>query len=167
MSMLSTMLDGASFGVPYTLDPRTASTARTWPLANRCVYNRVSGSGPVSSIRIRVVTSSGNISVGHYTSSASGIAGRAQTRQVTSGAVACPASGSADVSLGASTTVGAGDWFAMSCDNTTASFAANAAPSGSNLLPGFEMYQSSAHPCPSTATDFGVGGYTPVMQGVA
>lgn len=110
--------------VPYgaTLGP---SAAATWYTANAATYMRVHV--PVTKTyryaNLRVGVSSGNIqialsSVDLY-SDASAVYG---TRLMTSGVIACPATGDQQVDL-TSTSVPAGDYLlSLWCDNTTATF---------------------------------------------
>jgi hypothetical protein len=108
----------------------------------------------ISKARIRVGTSSGNISVAVYT-----VAGT--TRLLTTGAIACPTgSQNADVSFTGSATLSAGVYFAgLSADNGTASFygMANSQIQGSAVT-------STAHPAPSTVNvDDGSAGTAPCI----
>jgi len=70
-------------------------------------------------------TSYGNISLGYFHGSGSGLSAKPDGGMYTnawSGAIPCPASGNASVSLIASATPSLADWIGMSCDNQTATF---------------------------------------------
>jgi hypothetical protein len=90
--------------------------------ANLVWYYRVTEAGTISKLRLYVVAVSGNICVAAYRNSGSGLASVPGTRLATSGSIVCPASGINDVSLGASVSVGVGDWLAIGADNNTATF---------------------------------------------
>jgi hypothetical protein len=138
---------------PYTVDPRTLSTASALN-ANQAIYMRVTGSGYISKIGLHVGTSSGNVCVGVYSNNTSGgTAARPAARKATSGSVACPAAGYAEVALTSSVYVQEGDWLAIVADNATATFyRSNAAGFGSSLSLGLSHFQSTAFPLPSSAT---------------
>lgn len=155
------------FGFPFTCDPRAGGGAAVWPAANRGVYARVQGAGPITAIGFEVGTASGNISVAVYRNTGAGRAGAPGTRLATSGAVACPASGFRTVALGVTVDVVEGDWFFLSCDNTTASFARQLAASGSALVAGMVAYEVGAHPAPTTPAGLSQTSYTPLLVGVA
>lgn len=142
---------------PATADPRAATTTGGVGVANRCFYTRVRGAGTISKVGLHVATSSGNISVAAYRNTGSGRSAAPGRQLSTSGAVACPASGYAEVALGASVTLDEGDWLAVSADNTTATFVKGNSTTGvSNLAAGFCAYQDTAHPAPATPA---VAGY--------
>lgn len=161
--------DPLGFGFPFTVDPAACGTNGTFPSANRMFAYRCIGGGSISKIALRVGTSSGNISVAVYRNSGTGRASVPGTRLATSGAVACPSSGYAEVSLGATIDVEPGDWFALSCDNNTATFGVNVtAAIDSALAQGRNGYQNTAHPCPSSVTfTANREGFTYCLLGVA
>ena len=142
----------AHFGIVRNFDPQLATQAvAAWVGVNRAKYSRVYGAATITGVQIVVGTASGNISIATYSSTGSGTAARPQTRQQTSGAIACPASGVATVTL-TSNAVAEGDWFGMSCDNTTATFQRTTAVSVTAILNGFLHSEAAAHPLPATAT---------------
>lgn len=142
---------------PFTYEPSALLySSAAIPAANYALHWRCQGkSKTISSIGLEVVASSGNISVA-VTRSAAGRASPT-TRVATSGAVACPAVGYAEVPLTASVAVEVGtDWFALSCDNTTATFrGASATTANNNLYLGFQASQSASHPIPASPTPTG------------
>lgn len=139
------------FGTPWTTDPRDYHAVTTIPDgANRAVYVRVPWSGTITKLAIIVGTASGNISLGVYANSGLGSSAAPAARKGTTGAVACPAAGFREVALGGSVAVVAGDWFALSADNTTATFY-RALGAGGPFLPWLCGKQASAHPVPSPA----------------
>lgn len=163
-------------GFPYNVHPLLTQSNGTQDVvaADRALFYRVLEPGTISKIAIQVHTSSGNICVGVYANSGSGRSSQPGTRKATSGAVACPSAGHAEVSLGGSVGVEAGDWFAISADNTTAKFRgpdndAGGAGSSYDIARGSAMYQVSAHPLPATASPSAAGmvGRTVTMVGVA
>ena len=97
--------------------------------ANQASFVRLYGTGAISKIGIEVIVSSGNIQAAVY-SSASGTGFNSQlgrdavpgARKATTGSLACPAAGYAELSLGGSITIEPGDWLGFSADNTTAAF---------------------------------------------
>lgn len=117
---------GWGMALSDTPSPLVAPSARAWDTANRAYYKRlINGKTGGTGVRLVVITQSGNISVAVYRNTGAGIAAAPGTLLAASGAVACPAPGAATVALGATIDVLPGDWVAMSCDNTTASFYSN------------------------------------------
>jgi hypothetical protein len=146
-----------ALGLVYTVDPgESLLSAQTFGTANRCAYMRVQQGGLISKVGLQVGVSSGNVSVAVYRNSGVGRDAVPGARLATSGAVACPAAGFQEISLGSTVEVRAGDWIGFSCDNITASFIASstAGPIGtaSPLHAGRVAFEASAHPCPSTPT---------------
>lgn len=140
-----------SFGYPATLDPITVRGTDSATLgAGECWYLRVSDGGVISKIGLEIVTSSGNISVAAYRNGGTGLAAVPATRLATSGAVACPTAGYAEISLGATITVNPGDWLSLSSDNGTAAFRCMLGGVLTSQLAAGRIYmQTSAHPAPS------------------
>lgn len=102
----------------------------------------------INRARIRVANNSGNISVAIYNQAGT-------TRLSTSGAIACPAIGNADVTL-SEVTLDKGVYFVgMSADNTAATFSMN---NFARVLGAAAT--ASAHPAPTTVTvdDASTGG---------
>lgn len=147
-------MDPIGWGFPFTVNPALVRATDNVALAsaNDGIYLRVLGGGTISKIGLKVATSSGNISVAAYRNSGVGRAAvPGTTRLATSGAVACPATGYQEVSLGATIDVVSGDWFFLSADNNTATFAALVANGGaSNIAAGACYLQATAHPAPSS-----------------
>lgn len=119
------------------------------PSVNDARYMRVIGGAVITKLGIEVGVASGNISLAHHLASGVGRDAVPGTRQQTTGAVACPASGWAEVSLGASSTVASGDFFGISADNTTATFRGSSG-NATNMFKGMSYSQGTAHPLPST-----------------
>lgn len=126
--------------------------------SNRCYMYRCRGGGTITGITMRVLVSSGNISAG-VVGSAGGVSNPV-TRRATSGAVPCPATGYAVVTI-PSTTVDPSDYLALSQDDGAATFAAGpfGSISESFTIPyigsGQTLFASGAHPIPSTVTTTG------------
>lgn len=130
------------------LNPFTSATA--WGAANDARYVRVLGSGTITKLRIHVGTAAGNVSLGVYSSVGDGLAAVPTIRKATTGAIACPTAGIADVSLGASVNVQTGDFFAMSCSDNTAEFLQHSGIGDTSLAAGRSYKEASAHPLPVT-----------------
>ena len=144
--------DPRGLGIVHTASVPIA-TPQPMPIANRGVYMRCDTGGTITSIAIDVGTQSGNICVAVFANSGVGRAAVPAARKATSGAVACPAPGYAEVSLGGSVVVDPGDWLFLSVDNTTATIYAMSSLSHTNaIVAGFSYYQDTAHPAPASAT---------------
>lgn len=142
------------------------TSVTAWPGANRGLFTRVLNGGSISKVRMEVGTASGNISVAAYASNGTGAdALPSGAPLASSGAVACPASGRADVALGSTVSLAPGDWLFLSCDNTTATFRALGLTTAV-LWPGIVSRQDSAHPAPTVGAQ-AVTSYCPVLIGVA
>jgi hypothetical protein len=152
---LQYLFDHASltgFDLPHTSDPRLTAVTANVGSANNCHYNRIYHGGTLTAIRIRVITSSGNIGVAVYDQTGDGASAVPNARLDTSGSVACPAAGMADVALGGSVTVGHGlHWFALSASGTTATFLSASAILAS-WTNGVNAAQTTAHPPPDPAS---------------
>jgi hypothetical protein len=156
------LADPLSIGFASTTDPRAfPSGAAAMFAANAACYAAFIGYGQsVSTLRISVGTSSGNISVGTYgNGSQPGSARLPHSQKSTTGAIACPASGVATVTLISAVTIAAGDYGAISADNTSATFQRVTTNSATSW--GVLANQSSAHPLPATAAAANGGGYAP------
>ena len=144
-------------GAPRTVEPWTVTAAVTMGSSNRTYFERVTAGETISATKIacRVSTSSGNICLAVYSNTGSGAAALPATRQGTTGSVSCPAGGYAEVSLGATVTIGIGQWMSISCDNATASFAtcgpADISLSAPQFFAGLQHLSTSTFPAPSPA----------------
>lgn len=88
-----------------------------------------------------------NISVAVYRNVGKGGDAKPGVRLATSGAVACPAAGYAEIALDKPVWVHQGDWLAISADGTTGTFQTLlAAGADSDLGKGRQYRQASAHP---------------------
>lgn len=163
-------LGGASIPSIVDSDPLGIGFATTHPwnatvngasalfAANAALYQQLVGYGmSTNQLRLFVGTSSGNISAGLYNNGGqSGSARLPNARQATTGAIPCPASGMATVTLTATVTVGRSWYAALSADNTTATFQRSAP--NSSISNGVAANQGSAHPLPSVAGAANGGG---------
>lgn len=132
--------------------------------ANDAKYTRVWGSGTISKVGLVVAVQSGNISVAIYRNN-NGVPG---TRVATTGAIACPAAGYQEVSLGGSYQVNYGDWFCITVDNTTATFNAKGSGVASALATNLGYKQTSAHPAPTNPASLSPETTRqPILRGVA
>jgi hypothetical protein len=163
-------LGGASIPANTDSDPLGIGYATTHPWnatangaaalfgANAALYQQLVGYGmSTNQLRFLVGTSSGNVSAGLYGNGGqSGSARLPGARQATTGAIPCPASGMATVTLTTTVTVGRSWYAALSCDNTTATFQRSAP--NSSISNGVAANQGTAHPLPSTAGAANGGG---------
>lgn len=152
---LTHLFDHASnvaFDYPHTVDPCIGDDLASVGTANDCHYNRVYHGGQIDTIRIVVGVSNGTISVAAYSSDGGTRSlNKPSARIATSGSVACPAAGGADVSIAATITLGHfTHWMALSASGTTATFrSANAVPAGWHM--GVNWAQATGHPAPNPA----------------
>ena len=138
---------------PFNLDPRNFHNVTQTLVATTTYYGRTRGVGAVDSVAFRVQTAAGNVSVALYDNTGSGRSARPNTRLQTSGSVACPAAGSADVALGGTTTITApcAHWLALSCSGAPVLLGTGSNPVDSSLGSGLS-YREAVHPAPATAT---------------
>lgn len=135
------------------VDTLAATAATAGPAsANDCIYSRVFGKTVTTNkVTIYVGTSSGNISVGVYSSTGTGRSRIPATRKATTGTIACPGTGEQEVTLTTTTDISPGDYIGISADNTTAKFGRIPAPTYAEQGKGRVYKQSTAHPAPATA----------------
>lgn len=120
--------------------------------ANQTRFFRVVEGGTISKVRIYVGVSSGNIAVAAYSNTGTGLDAVPGTLLATSGSVVCPAAAAvADVPLGSSVTLAAGDWLALAADNTTATFS-GISGSGDLTLSAAQSGSHSVFPPSATPT---------------
>jgi hypothetical protein len=161
--------DPFGWGLMFTIDPGLYQSNYAFAGANRCAYMRITGGGVITKIGLFVGTSSGNISLAVYGQSGIGRSCVPNGQKVTTGAISCPAGSTyTEVSLGASVGVVSGDYFALSCDNTTATFGgAMGAAYSHALAAGRVGFQGTAHPAPSSPSLASGGERCFVLVGVA
>ncbi len=166
------IIDPLGMAFPTThLSGGCANVAITQALANDAIYERVYGAADITKIRVDVTASFGLIDVGVYSFLASHGASDRQpgTKKKSSGSIACPAAGVADVALGATVNVVDGDFFALAATLTTAGFL-----TGSNatltlsmtLMGGKSLRQPTAFPLPATASAIPCSGQDWIMVGI-
>ena len=109
-------------------------------------------SGTISKIGVHVTVQAGNVCVGVYSNTGTGRSARPDTLVASSGSVACPAVGYAEISLGSSVVVNPGDWLAYAASSATTAIARQGGALQSEMGAGFSHYQVSAFPLPATAT---------------
>lgn len=140
-------------GMPYSVVPAHMTGAVALSGPNRGAYFRSLGAGTISKIALHVSVASGNISVA--VCRGPGGRGAPTSRLATSGAIACPAAGYAEIPLGASVTVNpATDFLCLSTDNNTATFYGFGSmgednPNSTSIANGLSMTEAGAHPIPS------------------
>lgn len=127
--------------------------------ANTARYMRTDGADTINRIRVRVGTSSGDISVAVYASTTSSGAPVPGARLATSGAVACPASGDATIVIDDTVVVPNGSWMGLSADNTSATFLSGpSGAAGSSMGSGRLLGSSTAtHPLPDPGNALSTG----------
>ena len=143
----------AGLGFPFTVDPGLVRSGDSLSVgsANQAIYARVLHGGTVSKIGLQVTATSGNVSVAVYRNAGVGRGAVPGAQLATSGSVACPAVGYAEIALGSSVTLSPGDWIAVSADNATAAFQSLLSTAGdSGLGLGRQYRQATAHPLPAT-----------------
>jgi hypothetical protein len=159
--------DPLGLGIPCSTDPRTATQDMTIGSANRGFFYRVQGGGTISKIALQVQASSGNICVGVYANTGAGRAAAPGARLASSGIVACPATGYAEVALGASVDVKHGEhWLYFWLDNLTATVKA-VQTLGTDITKGLSGYHDNATPAPVSAPGLLNGNRHYVLVGVA
>lgn len=139
----------------FTFDPLNALTTSVMGVANRASYQRLapnSDYGAITKVGINVGTSSGNICIAAYRNSGEGRNAAPTGGLIAStGSIACPVAGYAEVALAAS--LNPGDWLGFSVDNNTATFSClSIAVIASDILKGRAAYQDAAFPLPSIPT---------------
>jgi hypothetical protein len=145
------LIDPLNWGFAAPFPPMLANNSAAIGFAGRAVFARLMSGGVISKVRFQVTVSAGNISVAAYRNTGIGAAATPGARLAVSSTVACPATGVAEVSLGATVTLLPGDWLAFSTDNaTTAITAAGTAAALSAGVSGSSYLQNSGHPCPSS-----------------
>lgn len=165
---------GGTNGDPYGwgivasfADPRLAISTQVWGTANRTHYLR--GVGPASNltkIAIEVAVQSGNIDVGTFANAGAGRAAVPAARRASTGSILCPAVGYVEIPVAVAWTVG--DWFAMACDNTVASFRSigNILTATLATWNGLSWLENAAFPIPANATPATGMSRPPLMIGV-
>jgi hypothetical protein len=114
--------DPFGLGFPSSFPPGLAGGQQTWAAANEVRFARLVSGGSCSKVGFQVFISSGNIAVAAYRSTGAGRSRAPGTRLAVSAIIPCPGAGLAQVDLGATLDMDAGDFFALWCDNTTAAF---------------------------------------------
>lgn len=158
--------DPWNLGHPMAGDPLLMNAQANVGTANRMHLQRVVGGGTITKLRIYVAAQSGNIVAAIYRNTGSGLAAAPGALVVSSGTIACPVAGKADIALGASYAITSGDfWFGLAADNTTAQFGMF----GTNgwLTDGRYGYIDTAIPAPATAGALTAGNRPLVLVGVA
>lgn len=132
--------------VPWAILPYGGVSHRgfvTLGAANRAIYVPcvIPAACTITGIRVRIGTSSGNISVALVDGSGSRVA--------TSGAVASPGTGLRNISFTGNYSAAAGRYYlAISADNNTITFSSTY--DGATADPATAKYQETAHPVPAT-----------------
>jgi hypothetical protein len=158
--------DPQGFGLPYTVDPRARQGANALTI-NSVHYGRCLGGGSITKVSIRIAASSGNIAVAAYDNTGTGRSAVPNTRQANSGSVACPAIGSADVSLGSTVAFIPGWWLALWANNSTATFDRVGTTLDVGYIAGLQCNEIAAGGPPATAAPSSAQSNGFVLVGVA
>lgn len=114
-------------------------------------YFRVIEGGTFTKARIGINVTSGNMCVAAYKCTGSGILAKPGTQIATTGSIVCPTTATfADIPMGSSVTVSAGDWLSLGVDNAVAAFAC-ANGIGSSLTGTANFASEGVFPAPATA----------------
>lgn len=146
-----------------------AITSLNFGSPNRCFTVVNAGtSAAVTKIGFHVVTSLGNIDVGVISCTGAPAEGIPVTRKASTGSIACPAAGYAEVSL--AVTINRGDHFALANDTGTANFlSCNSGNYGSNFFKGMSGFADggAAFPIASTLSAWSpTPQRVPIMKGI-
>ena len=142
----------ANLGLVTSFDPLLAGTSTVLGTANRTNYYRVREGGSISKVGLEIVVQNGNIDVGVFSNAGVGRNAAPGAAIARSGSTACPAVGYAEISLGSTVDVEAGDWIAMSVDSATVSLRAiHNAIHFNGLLKGRSAVEN-VFPLPANAT---------------
>ncbi|OZD48661.1 hypothetical protein CH252_19230 [Rhodococcus sp. 06-1477-1B] len=145
--------DASGMGLIATFDPLLATTSANTGSTDRLNYYRVPAGGQISKIGLEVLASAGNVVVAAYRNVGVGRDSTPGMLLGSSGVVACPAVGYAEVALTNGVELLPGDWLAIGQTDAGASFRGfynNAIVS--NFYKGRAAYQSSAIPAPAVPT---------------
>lgn len=147
--------DYAGLGFPFTPAEFAPASAGSVLTANNCYYMRSLGGGTITALDLEVVASSGNIALAVYSQSGNGRSAVPGAQKATTGSIACPPIGYATAALPAALKVNAGDFLALACDNTTATFMRSgvSATPGSAIGGGFVYRQANAFPPPANPSN--------------
>lgn len=129
--------DPLGWGFPLSADPAAdvgAATPNAWGW-----FLRTLGAGTITKMAVKVGTSSGNIDLGVLAPSGSGRSAVPGTLRGSSGMVACPAAGYAEVNLTGSVAVAAGDFLAVASSDATATISTSLNAYGGNGSPAFNL----------------------------
>ena len=153
--------DPLDLGYATTVAPGSAVGTTFSPRAGNAAFAMLLSAGvTTSALRIDVALSTGDISLGIYTSRSAGLGRLPATRQVTTGPIPCPAVGLATVALPQATPIGANSYAAISVDNDQATVACVNVLAAAMTM-GTAAYQADAHPLPPTATALNGNSHVP------
>lgn len=148
----ATTADPLGWGICTNVGPVVVGPVARTLVANQANFYRLVGGGvAITKCRVHVGTSSGNIGVAYYSNTGTGLSAAPGALLASSGSVACPAAGVADIALGSTITPNVGDWVCVWSDNATATLLGPSA-SGfiSTLFSGRAYRQSSVSGGPPT-----------------
>lgn len=166
-STFADRFDPAGFGFAFNFNPALASNAGgAMGAANRALYSRVvNGCRAVTKIRVGVAIQSGNVCVATFPASGVGVLATPGARSATSGSVACPAAGVADITLSGPIDLEPGDFIGLATDNNTVRFYSLVGPTaaGVAVMAGVSYYQETAFPLPSTPAPVAAAAIGPIL----
>ncbi len=159
----------AMFDFPCTIDPLGNGVGYSGlAVANRQYYWRSLGSGYCTKLGLMIGAQVGNISLNVYRPTGRGRAARPDDRRATTGSVACPAPGYAEVALTSGLFIEAGDFIGLSASDTAATFLRGNTPLAAAVTQGRSMYTNASHPGPADVGGMGIDnqGHPIVIVGV-
>ena len=162
--------DGTILDFAMSMHPGTTTGTAVFASAPRTVYIRNIGpSVTTDQIRIIVGISSGNISLAVHGTVGAGLDAQPGAQKATTGAIACPGGGGGVtvnaeyiITLPNVVEILHGDFFALSCDNTIATFLRNAGAidaQGKGVC-----YRQAVHPAPAAPASLSAHAYFPLIR---
>jgi len=139
-----------TFGLIYNIDPRSSTGNNAIGSNGMAEYSRVYGEGDITKIRMRVMTASGSVNAAVYRNEGTGA--EAVPREIVgnSGSIACPAAGTADISLDRTVTIEfASNWFGLGADNNTVRVNSTG-DYEKGIIEGFAYVSSFEYPLPGS-----------------
>lgn len=132
-------LRGFLLGIPRNFDAVEAVTTAAFTTTNEIMWTRLKEGGKLSSLRMFITISSGNLCVAVARNSGTGINAVPAALLATSSSVASPGTGSRTIALDSTVYARAGDWVGIAVDNTTISIRCRttATPLDTTLAAGF------------------------------
>lgn len=162
--------DGTTLDFATSMDPIQATGAAAFASAPRTVYIRNIGpTVTTDELVLFVGVSSGNISLAVHSAVGEGLEAQPGAQKATTGAIACPGGGGGAVvntnytlTMGAVIEVAHGDFFALSADNTTVTFARQQMFDDDQGLG--RVFRQAVHPAPASPASLSAHSYAPLIR---